>query len=280
MRNLQKDIIPEWKPCIKITELIKELPNLCSNFECQIVDGLLPSLGEYFINSYNYDINEFLRNLNIKCFNILVPKEEEKVIIFHVRYLVVTSRSIIILEPVNKQYNNICKINYVGDLFEIDKIEKFLENKEEYKDFTCFRIIWNNNYNNKLNYTMCGDTNKQIVNNIIEYILKRKENMKNAFKYIQNYDSTNINTLEEIIKIKEKLIKDKTNEAIFVEISTLYQKIIEVLSSSDVGDIQIYLEKLHNFIDTYDSLKLEEAKKKEIQKSKDINNNENGGSFK
>ena len=142
MRNLQKNIIPKWNSANKISDIINELPNLCNNFEYQIGKGLLPSLGEYSINSYNYDINDFFRNQNNKLFKISVPikNDVEENTTFYNRYFVVTSTSFIILEPVNEKYKNICKINYVGNLYEIEKVEKFLEDSEEYKDYTCFRI--------------------------------------------------------------------------------------------------------------------------------------------
>ena len=282
MRNLQKNLIPKWNTSNKISELIEQLPNLCNNFEYQISKGLLPSLGEYYINSYNYDINDFLRNQNNKFFKISVPykNEDEEKTYFTNRYFVITSIDFIILEPVNEKFKNICKINYVGDLFEIDQIQKFLEKEEEYNDFTCFKVKWENHYNNKFEGTLCGESKKLVVKNISECLLKRKETIKTYFKLIQNSESANINKYEEIIKIKEKLIEDKTNDAIYEEINNLYQKIIEVLSSFNGEGFKKYLEKLKKFMDSYDKLKMEENKKKELLKGNIDNNNKNGANTK
>lgn len=278
MRNIQKDLIPKWSSSNKISELIEELPNLCNNFEYQIGQSLLPDLGEYSINSYDYDINDFLRNPNNKIFKILVPNRimDEDKTDFHNRYFVITSTTFIILMPVNEKYKNICKVNYVGDLFEIEKIEKFLDSNEEYKDLTCFKIKWNKNYTNQLNCVMCGDSQKLIVNNIIDCLLKRKNTLSHVFKYIQKNESANIKIYEEIIKIKEKLVEHRTNAAIFEEINNLYQKIIEVLSSLNGDDFKKYVEKLRQFINSYDKLKLEENKAKELIKNREDNNNKNG----
>ena len=264
MRNLQKNLIPKWGPANKISELINELPDLCNNFEYQVGKGLLPSLGEYSINSYKYDINDLFRNQNNKCFKIVVPikNEDEENTTFYNRYFVITSTSFIILESVDTKYKNICKINYVGNLYEIEKVESFLEDNEEYKDLTCFRIKWNKNCSNQLNCTMCGDSTKLVVKNISDCLLKRKETISQIFKYIQNNESATIKTYEEIIKIKEKLVQNKTNEAIYEEINNLYQKIIEVLSSYNGDDFKKYLDKLRKFMDSYDKLKIEENKKK------------------
>lgn len=295
MRNLQKDLIPKWSTSNKISELIEELPNLCNNFEYQVGNGLLPSLGEYFINSYEYDINDIMRNPNNKIFKISVPdkKEEEEETTFYNRYFVITSSTFIILMPVNEKYKNICKVNYVGDLFEIEKTKIYSESGEEYKDLDCYQILWNKFYKNQLDCVICGNKEKSVIKNIDSCLIKRKETLLNKFKYIQNKENANIKTLEEIIKIKEKLIENRTNEAIFEEINNLYQKIIEVLSSSNGDEFKIYLKKLHSFIDSYDKLKMEENKVKELLKKKENNdnnnssnnnninnNNKNGGSIK
>ena len=282
MRNLQKDLVPKWNSGNKISDLIDELPTLCNNFEYQIGKSLLPNLGEYSINSYIYDINDFFRNPNNKCFKIAVPikNENDNKTVFHNRYFVLTSTTFIILEAVNERYRNMCKINYVGDLFEIEDIKKFLEEEEEYNNYVCFKIIWNKNYNNQLDSTLCGDSKNLIVTKIIDALLKRKKTMISVFKYIQKNESATIKTIEEIIKIKEKLVKDKTNEVIYEEINNLYQKIIEVLSSYNGDDFKKYLDKLRKFMDSYDKLKTEENKKKELMKNKENNVNKNGANNK
>jgi hypothetical protein len=244
--------------------------------------GLLPDVGEYSINSYNYDINDFLMNKKNKCFRIMIPirDEKEEKTIFYNKFFVITSTNLIILETIDGKYKNICKINYVGDIHEIEGIDEFVKDDEEYKDLECFKIEWKKNYKNQLNCTMCGDAKKLIVKNISDCLYKRKENLGNVFKYIQKSDSANIKIYEEIIKIKEKIVETKTNEAIFEEINNLYQKIIEVLSSFNGDDFKKYLEKLHNFINSYDKLKMEENKKKELLKSKGNNIKKNGANTK
>ena len=273
MKNLQKNLIPKWTSTNKISELIEELPDLCNHFDYQISKGLLPNVGEYSINSYNYDINDFLRNKKNKCFKISIPykNQEEDKANFIKRYFVITSTAFIILEPIREKYKNICKINYVGDLFEIENIDIISKEGEEYKDFTCFKIKFNKNYNNKFEDIICVDSKKPFFNNISDCILKRKQTLINYFKLIQKRENEDIKIYEEIINIKEKLVEDKTNEAIYEEINNLYQKVIEVLSSFNGGDFKKYLDKLKKFMDSYDKLKAEENKKKELLKGKENN---------
>ena len=273
MKNVQKNLIPKWSSTNKISELIEELPNLCNHFDYQIEKGLLPDVGEYSINSYNYDINDFLRNKNNNCFKISLPykNQEEDKTYFINKYFVITSTAFIILEPIREKYKNICKINYVGDLLEIEKIDKISKEGEEYKDFTCFKIKWEKNYNNKFEDIICVDSKKPVFKNISDCLSERKNTLISDFKLIQKKENADIKTYEEIINIKEQLIKDKTNDAIYEEINNLYQKVIEVSSSFNGDDFKKYLDKLKKFMDSYDKLKMEENKKKELLKGKENN---------
>ena len=270
MRNIQKYLIPKWNSSYKLTELIDELPNLCNCFEYQISQGLLPSIGDYSINDYKYDINDFFRNPNNKCYKLLVPNKNEKEnkTIFYDRYFLITSTTFIILESVDEKYKNICRINYVGDLFAIEKIDRFINTEEEYKELSCFQIKWNKNYSNKLNIPMCGETKTFVVKNLCECLENRRDTMKKLFKIIQKNDSIDIKTYEKIIDIKMKLIEDKINDSIYEEINSLYQKIIEVLASSNGNDFKKYLEKLQNFINKYDKLKTKVEGMKEKKSTK------------
>ena len=92
--------------------------------------------------------------------------------------------------------------------------------------------------------------------------------MKKIFKIIQKDESIDVKTYEKIIDIKMKLIEDKINDSTYEEINSLYQKIIEVLASSNGNDFKKYLEKLQNFINKYDKLKTKanETKEKKINK--------------
>ena len=252
MRNIQKNLISKWKTSNKISDLIKELPNLCNNFEYQISKHLLPDLGEYSIKSFKYDINDFLRNPKNKCFKILLSKSDKKEdTVFHNRYLIVTSTSFIVLKPIDGKCKNICKIEYAKELFEIMNIEQFLKH-----DLNCLKIILNkHNNSNHVNHTLYGFNQKTVANNIYNCLLKSKENLLHTFKYIQKNQSNDVKILEEIIKIKEKLIENKTNDIIFKEISTLYQKIIEILTNKNETEFLNYIEKFHKFIEIYDKLK-------------------------
>lgn len=58
-RNIQKNLIPNWSTTSKLSDLIKTIPILIENIEFQISNKLLPDVGEYYINSFHYDLNDF-----------------------------------------------------------------------------------------------------------------------------------------------------------------------------------------------------------------------------
>jgi hypothetical protein len=265
MRNIQRNLIPKWNSGNKISELISLLPDFCNGFEYQIEQGLLPSIGDYMINSYKYDINDFFRNPTNNCFRIVVPNKnyKENVTYFYPRFFVVTSRSFLLMESVDEKYKNICRINYVGDLYAIEKIEKFINTDEEYKDLSCFKIRWNKKYSNPLDMIMCGDVKTFVVKNICDCLEKRREKIKKHFKFIEKNEDVEIDTYEKIIEIKKKLVEDKINDAIYEDINNLYQKIIEILASLSGDDFKKYVKSLQDFINKYDSLK---TKGKDIKK--------------
>ena len=65
VRNIQKNLIPEWSSHYTINNIIDQLFPFIENFDYQINKKLLPSIGEYYIQSTVYDINDFLLNENI-----------------------------------------------------------------------------------------------------------------------------------------------------------------------------------------------------------------------
>ena len=68
MRNIQKNLIPIWNSSNKISELIKELPNLCNAFEYQIEKNLLPSIGEFTCEYSAQDLTKKIQIIS-KDFN-------------------------------------------------------------------------------------------------------------------------------------------------------------------------------------------------------------------
>ena len=264
MRNIQKNLVKKWDPDTKISDIIKLLPDFCDYYEFQIYSSLLPNIGEYYLNWFKYDVNDFAKNIKNKIFKVLIPfqthkdKKKEKDTFLKV-FFVVTSINFIVFESVDEKYKNICKINYVGNTYEIEGTKTFFFNegkaKEEYKDLLCLKIIWPKNYTNKMNFIICGEIPK--INMIHTLLNERRENINKCFKYVENKESLTIADYKNIIRIKEDCVKKKTNDIICEEIIDLYQKVIEILDYYDGNESKKYLDKMHKFLEDYNKLKYE-----------------------
>jgi hypothetical protein len=113
VRNIQKNLIPNWDDNIKLTELIRNIPILIENIDFQITNKLLPDVGEYYINSLHYDLNDFFLNPNNKFYRakiFIINNEDNDDIKLKEIFLIITKSNFIILKSCYDNKQNICKI--------------------------------------------------------------------------------------------------------------------------------------------------------------------------
>ena len=250
MRNIQNKLILYWSKENTISELISQLPVFCNNFEFQVKEGFLPSIGIYYLNTYKYDINDFLSNNNNICFKFKTIDTKNSL---KEQYLLITTCSLIIMRPIEEKSKNICLIYFVGDLFAVEYLQKYenCENISELKNYHCFKIIWNENTKQKYDNIFCLENEKD-KNEINDLILARRDIINNNFRLIEKNENLDVEDYLLIISIKKKLIKNEPNEIIYDEINKCYRKIIEILSNYEDENIKKYLDELHIFIDDYE----------------------------
>ena len=268
MRNIQKNLIPEWSNNYTINDLIIKLPLFTDNLDYQVSKKLMPIIGEYEINSMCYDLNDFLLNNNNKFFRafILLNDDKNEKVEFYPIYIIITNHNMIFLKPGHKPTKNLCKIKYVINLVGIERIRRFLKEGEKFQNLSCFKIVGNKNFINEsnsniLNKTICADDIKLIVKQINECINKRKDDILNYYKFFENSENNDVKKIEKIIEIKEKIVEKKVDENILCQIQELYNKLIEISSDKEEYDFSVYVKKLQNFLDHYDKIKNEEIEK-------------------
>jgi len=231
-----------------------EIPKFIRNLDYQIKEGFLPLIGIYHINSYRYDINNFLGNDNNVCFHIKTPYEKNNGIELIEGYIMITTHNFLIMEPVEEKSKNICIIKYAGKINAVEKIEVYEYSEKILENYTCFRIIIDKNICNENIYDklICIDKKSDDLKDIKSKILIRKDIIINNFKYIEGNDNLDIEDYEAIINIKKKLIEKEANEIVYDEINKCYRKIIEILSNDDDEDVKIYVDELQKFIEDYE----------------------------
>ena len=255
VRNIQKNLIPNWTTYTKLSDLIKNLPILIENIDSQVSHKLLPDIGEYYINSLHYDLNDFFLNVNNKFFRAKIIKnnysDEEDI---YDMYLIITKSNLIFLKSCYEDKKNICKIKYIINIVEIIKLKNYSNLIEDLKGFSCFQIVLEEKTENKKlsDLIICVDENNLIINQISQLIVERKEKLLKKFKYFEKMGKNKINDIEKIIEIKKNLIKNKKDENIFNQIHELYNKLIEISSNKEGEDFSKYVKDFQNFLGSYD----------------------------
>ena len=255
MANILNKLILFWSKENTLSQIILEIPIFCRNVEYQIKQGFLPLIGNYYLNSYKYDINNFLSNENNICFHIKTPYEKNNEIILINGYIIITTNNFIILEPVEEKSKNICIIKHVGAINAVEKIENYEYDEKILENYICFRIIIDKNIcsDNIYDKLICTKKGSDDMKDIRSTILVRRDIVNNNFKYIEGNENMDVDDYEYIISIKKKLIENAANEIVYDEINKCYRKIIEILSNDEDDDVQKYVDELHKFIEDYEN---------------------------
>ena len=205
MSNILNKLILYWSNSNTISQIFLEIPKFIRNLDYQIKEGFLPLIGIYHINSYKYDINNFLGNDNNVCFHIKTPYEKNNGIVLIEGYIMVTTHNFLIMEPVEEKSKNICDIKYAGKINAVEKIEVYEYSEKILENYTCFRIIIDKNICNENIYDklICIDKKSDDLKDIKSKILIRKDIVNNNFKYIEGNDNLDIEDYEAIINIKK-----------------------------------------------------------------------------
>ena len=286
MRNIQRNIIPEWSNENNITDIILKLPLFTDSIDYQVSKQLIPYVGEYYLKSIIYNINDFFLNDNNKFFRVqIASKNKNDEIEFTPMYIIITKTNLLFLKSIDKTNKSLCILKYIINLIGIERLRRFLKEGEKFKGLSCFKIVNNKFVNNSIktsifNKTLCVDDDNLIIKQMNEIINKRKEEITNYFKFFENAGNNDINEIEQIIEIKRELINNKVDDNIFYQIHLLYNKLIELSSNKDdETDFSVYVKRLQIFLDDYDKMKSEKEKRIDEKSNNDekLNNDYNFG---
>ena len=252
MKNIQKHLIEQWKQNNTICDLIVELNSFSDAIIFQVENKLLPDIGEYYYNSYIYDINDLLLNKNNIFFRVYYFTDAENTadIKKNERYMIITKGTILFLNSSNPRKKNNCLIEYKFDLTWIESLKRF--SLQKYPNYIFFRFEWNNHSNYMYKFVFGTNEDKDVVNKINDIIVDRKRYLLNNFKYFEKYNDNDVETLEKIINIKEKFLEMKFSQYLYYQTHKLYRKIINIFNSMNDEGYKLYVNKLQNFISKYE----------------------------
>lgn len=162
-----------------------------------------------------------------------------------------TDNYIIILHSIDEKNQSSCVISFYSEIQNIEKISKTMIDDIELNEKSCMKFIWEPGAINTL-YNVIAVSQLKI-NYIIDFIMEKKNSLKYRFNLFYNNSINNVEELEKIILIKEKILEKEKDDTIFQSIIELYQKIIEIYTIQNDDGFQKYMDKLHQMIKKYNS---------------------------
>ena len=251
MRNIQKNLIREWKDKYTINDLIHELENFSDTLIFQAEKKLMPNIGEYIYNTYYYDLNDFFLNTDNIFFRVYyLSNDERKSEIFNnEKYMIITKNNIIFLACKDQYYKNCCIVEFDFDLTCINSLNNFPVN--ENPDYTFFKFEWNNHSSYLNDFVFGIKKNINNIHKIKDLLLDRRRFLLNNFKYYEKYHDNDVNVLEKIISIKEEYLNKSFSRGLFYQVQKLYRKIINIYNSMNDDGYKIYYDKMKQFLDKY-----------------------------
>jgi ubiquitin-protein ligase len=254
MKNLQKNLIEQWKQNNTISDLIIELKSFFDAIMFQTENKLLPEVGEYYYNSYTYDINDFLLNKNNIFFRVYYFSNAENAddINNNERYMIITKSTILFFNSCNPNKKNNCVIEFKFELTWIESLKHF--SLQKYPNYIFFKFEWNNHSNYMHKFVFGIKEGNDTVSKIKDIILDRKRYLLNNFKFFEKYSDNDVETLEKIINIKEKFLEMKHSKYLYHQINQLYRNIINIFNSMNDEGYKKYVDKLQQFISKYEKM--------------------------
>ena len=255
MRNIQKNIIEQWKQKHTVNDLISGLLNFADIIIFQADNKLFPNIGEYHYNSYIYDLNDFLLNKNNIFFRVYYfsNKENSADLNKNERYMLITKNTIIFFANSNEKLKNLCIIEFKFELTWINELKSYPVKK--YPDYTFFEFIWNNHSNYLHKFVFGTKNEKGVVSKIKDCVIDRKRFLLDNYKYFEKFNDNDVETLEKIIYIKEKYLEMTFSRNLYYQVHKIYRNIINIFNSMNDEGYKKYVDKLQAFISKFEGSK-------------------------
>ena len=124
MRNIQKNLVHDWKQNNNINDLIKELLTFSDLLIYQAEKKLFPRIGEYHFSPYVYDLNEFLLNKNNLFFRTYFLNNKGELNNNEI-YMIINKSTILFLSSHDQKLKNHCKLIYKFELTWLQSLKHF-----------------------------------------------------------------------------------------------------------------------------------------------------------
>ena len=251
MRNIQKDLVYDWKPNNKVNDLLKELLNFHDILINQTDNKLLPNIGEYIYNKHIYNLNDFFLNKNNAFFRVYYLKHKEITNIDE-RFMIVTKSKILFLSNHEQKLKNKCVLEYKFDLTWLESLKCY--SLSDYPEYFFFEFEWNNHSSYLRKFIFATKFDKEANNKLNDIIVDRRKYLLDNFKYFEKHNDNDVKTLEKIIDIKIKCLDKKYSKSLFCQVHKLYKSIINIYNTMNDKGYKLYVDKMQNFFSKFKNI--------------------------
>lgn len=251
MRNIQKDLVHDWKPNNKINDLLNDLLYFHDTLINQSEKKLFPNTGEYIYNKYIYNLNDFFLNKNNAFFRVYYLKKKEITDIDE-RYMIVTKSKILFLSNHDQKLKNKCVLEYKFELTWLESLNCY--SLSDYPKYYFFEFKWNNHSSYLRKFIFATKFDKEANNKLHDIIVDRRKFLLDNFVYFEKYNDNDVKTLEKIIEIKIKCLEKKYSKNLFYQVHKLYKSIINIYNSMNDEGYKLYIDKMQHFFSKFKNI--------------------------
>lgn len=253
-RNLLSGIIKHnWSSSSRVDDIIDGIPYFIMRVNDNFYLNILVYYGEYQIDKI-YSINEFFLNEDInvyRCFQY-VQKKNKSSKHKRDRYIILTDIYFLLFDPLPNQKDQ-SKLLFWGDIRQLTNLKLTYLSEEKCDSVT---LEWKNGKEVQITFelTFVDITIKdfmEISSAKVENLTKKYKMFHDDFwKYgeLNSFSYENKDYLINVIKSKEKVLKESKSIFLINELITLYNKIIEILSIENDEIFKKYLNKVQNIL--------------------------------
>ena len=251
MRNIQKNLVYDWKQNNKVNDLLNELINFHDILIYQSNNKLLPNVGEYIYNKHIYNLNDFFLNKNNAFFRVYYTKHKEITSIDE-RFMIVTKSKILFLSNHEQKLKNKCVLEYKFELTWLESLKSY--SLSDYPEYYFYEFVWNNHSSYLRKFIFATKFDRAINNKLHDIIVDRRKYLLDNFVYFEKHNDNDVKTLEKIIEIKINCLDKKYSKSLFCQVHKLYKNIINIYNSMNDEGYKHYVDKMQNFFSKFKNI--------------------------
>lgn len=241
-------------PFTPIEEIILHIPSFLKRISQDVNNRTLSLYGSYYLNTV-YDINVFNTNEeHVSLYKINQFFNQKKMVAF----IILTDINVLLFHPYKKTKLNQCKLVFCGEIRKMGNYSLSNQGNEQ-----TVILKWDKD-SDKIGFSFefsFSSLNLKEFMNIISYKLSMVNSRYDIFEDNEQESEEDIQVMgksmnangkiekfKALIQSKENLYAKNKAHHLLKELSSLYEKMVELLSADENNDFVIYLDKIKTLL--------------------------------